>query len=940
MEAGLTLDWRSGWEQGGKRGPAVIPGNPGASLLIQAVRHQHPELKMPEDQLPPAEIAVLEEWVRNGAHDPRTNLPESTPIDTNWWSLRPLEQPAIPETDAAHTNPVDAFLQNSWRLAGVQPAPQADRRTLIRRLTLELHGLLPTPEETDAFINDPDTNAFNNLLERLLASPRYGERWARHWMDVIHFADSHGYEHDVFRPHAWRFRDYLIDSFNNDLPWPQFIREQLAADVFVPHQPQRQAALGFLGAGTYDHSAAATAPKNFENLDRDDLVVQTLTAFTSTTVGCARCHDHKFDPVSQTDYYSLQAVFAGIGKGDIPFDANPDIAAARLRWQHLKTAALNRDPAVIMAAEQQAVITAWLNQQPPTDIWKTAELQTFTSTSGAQLQRLEDGSLLAAGTRPDTDTTVLTISPGSLTQVTALRLDVLPHPSLPANGPGRAENGNLHLNSVELKVFSPSLPQPQTAPFSIAAADFQQDGWTIAHAIDNDPQTAWGIHPQEGRPHSAVFELQNPIQIQPGTALQLSLQQTHGRGHTIGRFKISLANGPPGSVLPMPAEVQALLELKPLDRSPQQTLELHARILELLADAELAKLPQPEKLYAAAAVATNERGTIRFEKPREIRVLKRGDVDQPGDLVTPGTLAALEHVTGLPGRFPIQPDQPESARRAALAEWIASPANPLTWRSAANRVWQYHFGRGLCNTPSDFGRMGSNPDHPELLDWLACELRRSGSLKQLHRIICQSNAWKATAAANTHLLETDPENKLAAHRSRQRLDADAWRDSVLLASGRLDFTMYGPAVAHFSSRPGAQLTPILDYSTVDWNSPGMTRRSIYRVVWRGIPDPLLEQLDFPDLGLPTPVRSQSVSPLQALTLLNNRFVLHHAEHLAHRAVQAGPTVESQVSAATALTWQRPPSPAELDRLARLARSHGMAAVARLLLNSNEFLVVD
>ncbi|MFM7057934.1 MAG: PSD1 and planctomycete cytochrome C domain-containing protein [Planctomycetota bacterium] len=953
MEGGLTLDWRSGWEQGGGRGPAVIPGNPDASLLIQAVRHQHAELHMPEEKLEPATIAILEEWVRSGAADPRATPPEPRPIDADWWSLRPLKRPAIPplptatgtpatSTPGASTapNPVDAFLWSAWQRAGLQPTPAADRRTLIRRLTVELHGLLPTPDDTAAFISDPDPRALEKLVDRLLDSPHYGERWARHWMDIIHFADSHGYEHDVFRPHAWRYRDYLIASFNADIPWGQFIREQLAADVYAASQPPRQAALGFLGAGTYDHSAASTAPRNFENLDRDDMVTQTLTAFCSTTAGCARCHDHKFDPVTQADYYSLQAVFAGIGKGDIPFDADPAVSASRLRWQELRAAADRRDPTILLTPETQTLISSVLPPPGSGPLWMPIALHTFQSLEGAQLKRLDDDSLLATGPRPDTDTTTLIFSPGPLKQVTAVRLDVLPHESFPAQGPGRAENGNLHLNEVELKVFSGDQNEGQSVAFQHATADFEQDGWTIAHAIDGNPQSAWGIHPHEGKAHAAVFELKAPIRVSSDTTFHLVLRQSHGRGHTIGRLRVSLTNAPPQTAHAYPADLQALLDLPADGRSPEQQLQLAAHALKRRADVELSQLPPAEKLYAAAPVATNERGTIRFDTPREIRILKRGDVDQPTDVALPGALTILESAAGLPARFSIPDAQPEAARRAALAEWIAAPDNPLTWRSAANRIWQYHFGRGLCETSGDFGRMGSLPDHPELLDWLACELRDHGSLKRLHRILCLSAAWQASAEASEQALQTDPRNQLVARRSRQRLDADSWRDSVLLASGRLDDTMGGPAIAHFSSRPGAQLTPILDYSTVNWDAPGMTRRSIYRVVWRGIPDPLLEQLDFPDLGLPAPVRGQSVSPLQALTLLNNRFVLHHAEHLAQRALRTGPDVETQVTSAVSYTWQRLPAPAELDVLSRLARDHGLSAVARLLLNSAEFLILD
>ncbi|MGV2340249.1 MAG UNVERIFIED_CONTAM: DUF1549 domain-containing protein [Planctomycetaceae bacterium] len=273
MEGGLTLDWRSGWAEGGSRGPAVIPGNPDASLLIQAVRHQHVELRMPEEKLDAAAIGTLEAWVRTAAADPRSSPPQPKPIDADWWSLRPLNRPPVP---ANTPNPVDAFLQSAWARDGLQPPPKADRRTLIRRLTFELHGLLPTPEDTLAFVNDPDPAAFEKLVDRLLASPRYGERWARHWMDVIHFADSHGYEHDVFRPNAWRYRDYLISSLNADISWGQFIREQLAADVYVANQPLRQAALGFLGAGTYDHSALRLRHR------------KTLRTSTGTTWLCRR----------------------------------------------------------------------------------------------------------------------------------------------------------------------------------------------------------------------------------------------------------------------------------------------------------------------------------------------------------------------------------------------------------------------------------------------------------------------------------------------------------------------------------------------------------------------------------------------------------------------------------------------------------------------------
>ncbi|MBL8816577.1 MAG: PSD1 domain-containing protein [Planctomyces sp.] len=949
MEGGLALDWKSGWEIGGTRGAAIKAGDPDGSLLIQAIRHMNPELKMPDDRLPDEEIETLAEWVRRGAFDPRVSTPNEDDgrITDDWWSLKPLVRPTVPES--VYSNPIDAFisdrLKQNGRFALTLQANErqgvlsesADRRTLIRRLTVDLHGMLPAVEDVGAFVSDASPHAVDELIERLLASPRYGERWARHWMDTIHYADSHGFEHDVFRPNAWRFRDYLIESLNNDKPWGQLIREQLAADALYPNDSRVLPAIGFLGAGTYDHSAAATAPKSFENLDRDDMVTQTMAAFVSTTANCARCHAHKFDPISQEDYYSLQAVFAGIGKGEIPYDADPAVSEARQRWQTLKAACDALQQNVLLNETNQQLVNDWENSRDGVATWKPLEVESFVSVDAAQLQRLPDGSILSKGPLPEKETTTVTGST-QLSRVTAVRLDVLPHEMLPGQGPGRAENGNLHLNDVELRVFRPNAAEGERLKIRTATADFDQEGWTIQHAIDGNLATAWGIHPQEGKPHFAVFELETPLQMEPGMTLHILLRQIHGRFHIIGRFQLSVTDADPQTTVALSQNIVDLLEIAREQRTPEQQTQLSAALLKPIADAELRKLPLPQKLYAAATVAENERGVIRFDVPREIRILKRGDVEQPGELVGPGALSALKHLNA---RFDLPPGHHESARRVALAEWLASPENPLTWRSIANRVWHYHFGRGLCDTPSDFGRMGGTPSHPELLDWLACEIRDSGgSLKGLHRLICSSRTWQQTSSVHGDLAEIDPENRLLGRMSRQRLDADSWRDSVMLVSGRLDFTMGGPGISQFSSRPGAQLTPILDYSQFDWDGPGGNRRSIYRVVWRGIADPLLEPLDFPDLGLLAPVRGFSASPLQALTMMNNRFVLHHVEHMAKLVEAAADGVPERVRFAVRLAWQREPDDYEMAILSRLAENHGMVAVCRVLLNSNEFLFVD
>ncbi len=357
MKGGLTLDSKSGWEEGGDDGPAVVPGKPDESLLIKMVRWSDEDHQMPpKKKLPDEEIALLIDWVKRGAPDPRSSIAQSVaqPTAQTWWSLRPLVKPALPDlADAASIHPVDRFVRA--RLAGkkIAPSPEADRRTLIRRLYYDLHGLPPTPEEVAAFEKDSDPQAYEHLVDRLLASPRYGERWARHWLDTIHFAETHGCEHDIPRDKAWPYRDYVIESLNQDKPWPRFIREQLAADRFFPDEPRLIAALGFLGAGTFDLSAFGTAPLTFEYLDRDDLVTQTMAGFVSTTANCARCHAHKFDPITQEDYYGLQAVFAGVVKGNIPFDEDAHIAQQRWHWQSLVDAAEASDKSVAARAGER-----------------------------------------------------------------------------------------------------------------------------------------------------------------------------------------------------------------------------------------------------------------------------------------------------------------------------------------------------------------------------------------------------------------------------------------------------------------------------------------------------------------------------------------------------------------------------------------------------------
>jgi hypothetical protein len=932
MKGGLTLDSRSGWEQGGDSGPAIVPGKPEKSLLVTAVRYTDEDYQMPpKKQLPENEIAILEEWVKRGAPDPRKTERPKNPRD--WWSLKKLTAPKVP----APGHPIDAFIQKKLNEAGLSPAHRADRRTQIRRLTVDLHGYLPTPEEVAAFIEDPDPKAYGNLVNTLLSSPRYGERWTRHWLDVIHFADSHGCEHDVKRPHAWRFRDYVIQRLNADVQWDRFIREQLAPDVFFPDEPELMAGLGFIAAGPLELSRAGTAPVTFDYLDRDDIVTQTMASFTSTTANCARCHTHKFDPITQEDYYSLQAVFAGVGKGDIQFEPNSETKKRRKELQTLLTAALNRNPIILLQPGYATIVDQWISahQNKPAK-WTTLDPEVFVASGGAHLTKEADLSLFAGG--PVADQENYTVSGAvDLKQVTAIRVDVLKDKRHPLGGPGRAGNGNLHLTEVELKWFPADAKAPVPLTISQASADFDQVGWTAAHAIDGNLTTGWAIHPAINQSHHTIFELSTPLPITKRGKLAITLKQLHPPKHLIGRFKISVTDADPKTVRAFPAKAAEGLQKSPDQRSQEETTILAALALERHARLELAKLPAKETVYGASSSWSHAKLLPSPQKPKPVHLLRRGDIKKPMQEVRPGALSMIEE---LPGRFDLPKDHPENARRAALADWLAHPDNPLTWRSIVNRVWHFHFGRGLSETPNDFGRMGSQPTHPELLEWLAVWFRddAKGSLKELHRLILTSETWRQASRAPANPRDSD--NRLLWRMNRQRADAEVFRDSVLRMSGRLDLTMGGPGIEQFTKTKGPQATPALDYSSFDWNSPAAARRSIYRVVWRGIPDPFMESLDFPDLGLLAPKRGFSVSALQSLSVFNNDFVLHGSEWLAKRVASERPDLNSQIERVVELVWLRSPDDNEQKTFTSYAEKHGLPALCRVLLNSNEFLFIE
>lgn len=953
---GLDLVTREGLIKGGESGPTVVPGKADESHLYKRIVHAiEPGMPFKRPALSQADQQAIAAWINAGA---TYDAPLTRPAAEEWWSLTPLKltvPPAVPvEWQGQSRNPIDAFILARLKEKGLAPSPEADRRTWLRRVYYDLVGLPPTLEQIEAFASDQSADAHEKVVDRLLASPGYGERWARHWMDVVHYAETHGNDQDRPRPNAWPYRDYLIHSFNADKPYARFVAEQLAGDILFPDDPQATVALGMLATGPWDESSLMsiqddTVDKRIaQYLDRDDMVATAMGTFVSSTVHCARCHDHKFDPIPQVDYYRLQAVFAGVDKAERSYEPDPQVARRRsqLGAELTRLQTLRGDPAALAAASfpetVQVETRAWeLAAASAAQLWMPVNAMSFTTANGSTLTKQPDGSLLASGTRPERETYTITALV-DVPQITGVRLEVLADDSLPMKGPGRQDNGNLHLNEFKVTV-APQTDQKSAKPVALrnAVADFNQDAWTIGLAVDGNPGTAWGIFPKVGVSHRAVFELQEAVPAAGGVLVTFVLEQTHGGGHLIGRPRLSVTS----AQLPLPidpqvlsADVAAVLQLPAEQRTGAQKNLLAVTALASKVERELAALPKPQMIFAA----TNDfkpDGNFRPAKaPREIHVLSRGEITKPLAVATPG---ALSCVPGLSPEFSLTNPQDEGARRAALAKWTIDPQNVLTWRSIANRVWNHHFGRGLCDTPNDFGRMGGKPSHPELIDWLAVELQQSGgSLKHLHRLIVTSATYRQSSQHNAKAAEVDGENRLLWRMNRQRLDAESIRDTLLQVTGKLDLAMGGASVKQFIQSPGIHVTPDVNYLNFDPDQPENFRRSVYRFVFRTLPDPFMDSLDCADSSQLTPVRNISMSALQALAMLNNKFVVRQSEHLATRAADGGIELQGQVSRVYELALGRRPTAKELRSVSEYAARHGLANACRVVLNSNEFLFVD
>jgi len=908
-----------------------------------------------------AMLAFISAYV-NGAETPEVTTAKivaATP-KSDWWSFKPATRPSLPAGDTLLTNPIDLFVRAKLAEVKLKASPEADAPALIRRITYNLTGLPPSPEDLDAFVaafRRDRESAYTALVDRLLASPRHGERWARHWLDVVHFGETHGYDKDKLRPHAWPYRDYVIRSLNADKSWSRFVEEQLAGDALYPDDPDGIVALGFIAGGPWDYVGHAELPiTKTDGLiarynDRDDMVMTTFSTFQSLTVHCARCHDHKFDPISQHEYYSLQAVFAGVDRANRPYDSDPEVHKAR------RTLAAQKKTLDARLAQLKDVIGKVSSPELVALDGKMEELKAQLGPSAVEgAEKKSPGNGYHSNIEGKQDATKwVQIDLGQVVPLDEVRL-VPARPTDFPDTPGFGFPVRFKVEAADdLNFASAKIIADRTA------ADFKNPGdvpFTIAPQAINARYVRVTTTRLWERTKDFIFAL-GELQVFSGdtnlaragsvTALDSIESGRWSKKNLIdgysSRSRLADASYPPAELArrrTLDAELSRLTQQrKELFASlvPVESKNDQARVEAELASISksLAALPEPTMVYAAASDFKPEGSFVPAKGMRPVHFLPRGDVKRPQESMQPGALAC---VPGPEARFNLSTNHTESERRAALARWLTDSRNLQTRRSIVNRVWQTHFGRGLVDTPNDFGHMGSPPSHPELLDWLAFWFQENGeSLKKLHRLIVTSATYRQSSIVRSTAGEKlDADNRYLWRMNRTRLDAESIRDAMLQVSGQLDLTMGGPSDRQFFFKDDH--SPIYDYTRFDVDSKEGRRRSIYRHLVRSVTDPFMDCLDAADPSQLVARRNTTLTALQALATLNNPFVLRQCEHLAARLQAATPDLPGQITLAYRLAYGRGPGSGEMKSLSTYARNHGLASACRVLLNSTEFMFVD
>ena len=871
------------------------------------------------------------------AHEPK-------PAPAPHWSWQPLQRPSVP----AAGHPIDAFVAAARRSQGLTANPPAAPRDLLRRVHFDLTGLPPTPAQIAEFERDPSPERYRQVVDQLLASPHHGERWARHWLDVVRYTESQGFEYDHPRDHAWQYRDYVIRSFNTDKPYDRFMREQVAGDVLEPVTGEGIIGAGLLVAGPWDQAGNSQANVTQRAITREeemeDLVSMVGQTFLGVTIHCARCHDHKFDPIPISDYYRVKAVFDGVRHGDRPIEGaaeqkaretekqlrTREIAEARERVQRIEALGAKRAASQTPAAAVESGLRPWASwtfdgrvpQELPGETLGGAVVEDGLlklPKAGAYFRSAPLARDLGARTLEawvslaDLDQSggaVLSLEDASGTPFDALVFGERQRRKWTAGSEGFARTRDL------------DTPEENATPgqWIHVAAVYASDN-TIALYRNGQPY---------GRPYNPGTPL---ISFKAGKArVLLGMRHTGGgkpwltgairraaiHDRALSADEIAAAFRSGGHGIPLP---EILARLEPAERTERE--QALAQITR--AQSALAVVERPLPMAYAG----------RREQPKPTHVLKRGDVLSPGDVVAAAGLSAVKN---LPADLGLAADAPEAERRRRFADWLADPRNPLPARVLVNRVWQYHFGQGLVATPSDFGLSGARPTHPELLDWLASEFIASGwSLKSLHRLILSSDTYRQSAAARGEALALDADNQWLWRHAPHRLEAEAVRDAMLAVSGRLNPQVGGPSFKAFTnSSYGATF-----YHLFFRDEPAFNRRTVYRMNINSGKEPFLDAFDCPDPSVKTPRRGVTTTPLQALGLMNGEFVQAQANALAARVTALASNDPAQsIEHAYRLALGRAPSAQERDQALAAERDRGLPSVCWVLLNSTEFLYVQ
>ncbi len=936
--------------KGGESGAVIVPGKPDESLLWE---HVSDESMPPEHPLPAAEKTRLKQWIADGAKwgdariDPFRFTTKSR-AGVDWWSLQPLREDSTQLRGAAA---IDHFVSRQLNAHSLAMSKPADKRTLIRRVTFDLTGLPPTLEETQAFLADESPRAYARVVDRLLASPHYGERWARRWLDIVRFGESNGFEYDQPRDNAWHYRNWIINALNRDMPYDEFVRMQLAGDILQPGSLDGAAATGFLVAGAHNTTLPSSQKMRMVMAqdELEDLTGVTGQTFLGLTINCARCHDHKFDPISQKEYYQFAAALAGVTHGERSLQPPP----APDKQQQLKMldAEISRYQKQLEAIEtpvrakiltQRKQQTTQLREAPQPDAaWDFARglqdlngklhLKTVAAAKVKEGELWLDGKTAFAQTPPlpwdvagKTLEVWVTLDDLSQRGGGVLSLQTLDGATFDAivfgeREPGRWMAGSNHF--ARTRSFNGAVEKATGKPMHFAIV-YEKNGQITGY--------------RNGEPYGSPYT-PGPLMTYKAGAVQLVLGMRHG---------------PPGSNKMLAGRIQRAgfyqrsLTAEEIAASFGQHYSTHVSVAEIeqhLSDDEKAEYARirsrlnglqasHSKLSATTPVKVY---TCIGKNPGVSHVLKRGDVSQRGEEAAPASLAAINDAdTG----FKLPPDASDADRRVKLAEWITSGANPLFSRVMVNRLWQYHFGAGLVRTTSDFGFNGGKPSHPELLDWLAVQFKTQGfRLKPMHRMMVLSRAYCQASQPVASAMQVDAGNRWLWRYAPRRLEAESIRDATLLVAGKLDHAVGGQGyrdVRHFKYKGSNFYEPIVQQAGAS------QRRTIYRFAPRGGRNPFLDTFDCPDPSATSPRRASTTTPLQALSLLNNPMMLSLSDAFARRVQkQAGEDAEKQVEAAYQLAYGRPPQQEERQAATAFINKHGLSSFCRVVFNSNEFLYV-